>query len=147
MPFQVRVVSRTWKSGTPTDRSVPWESGEESHLFHPMHKSGIFRHTLFYFTVEIRFFTYRFLRRIISDAQLLKYQYNKRNVGPLLYSTLCFFIDRSNIISLCSYGSNGIVLNWIEHKASNKIMPVATIFQGATGLLSCGCFQAIFIHL
>ena len=25
----------------------------------------------------------------------------------------------------------------IEHKASDKTMPVATIFQGATGLLSC----------
>ena len=56
--------------------------------------------------MEIRSFTYRFLRRTISDAQLFKYQHNKRNIGQLLYSTLCFFIVRSNIISLCSYGRN-----------------------------------------
>ena len=56
--------------------------------------------------MEIRSFTYRFLRRTIGDAQLFKYQHNKRNIGQLLYSTLCFFIDRSNIISLCSYGRN-----------------------------------------
>ena len=87
------------------------ESGAESHFFHPMHKPGIFRHTLFYFTMEIRSFTYRFLRRTISDAQLFKYQHTKRNIGQLLYSTLCFFIDRSNIISLCSYGRNE--LSWI----------------------------------
>ena len=56
--------------------------------------------------MEISSFTYRFLRRTISDAQLFKYQHNKRDIGQLLYSTLCFFIDRSNIISLCSYGRN-----------------------------------------
>ena len=65
------------------------ESGAESHFFHPMHKSGIFRHTLSYMTtMEIRSFTYRFLRRTINGAQLFKYQRYKRNVGQVLYSFL-----------------------------------------------------------
>ena len=66
----------------------PWlESGAESHLFHPMHKPGIFRHTLSYYmtTMEIRSFTYRFLCRNINNSQLFKYQCYKRNVGQLLY--------------------------------------------------------------
>ena len=65
------------------------ESGAESHFFHPMHKSGIFRHTLSNMTtMEIRSFTYRFLRRNINGAQLFKYQRYKRNVSQLLYRTL-----------------------------------------------------------
>ena len=65
------------------------ESGAESHFFHPIHKPGIFRHTLSYMTtMEIRSFTYRFLRRTINGAQLFKYQRYKRNVGQLLYSFL-----------------------------------------------------------
>lgn len=65
------------------------ESGAESHFFHPMHKSGIFRHTLSYMTtMEIRSFTYRFLRRNINGAQLFKHQRYKRNVSQLLYRTL-----------------------------------------------------------
>ena len=67
------------------------ESGAESHFFHPMHKPGIFRHTLSYMTtMEIRSFTYRFLRRTINGAQLFKYQRYKRNVGQLLYGFLKF---------------------------------------------------------
>ena len=63
----------------------PWlESGAESHLFHPMHKPGIFRYTLSYSTMEIRSFTYRFLRRNIDGSQLFTYQCHKRNVGQLL---------------------------------------------------------------
>ena len=68
--------------------------------------------------MEISSFTYRFLRRTISDAQLFKYQHNKRNIGQLLYSTLCFFIDRSNIISLCSYGRNE--LSWIGSSTKHQ---------------------------
>ena len=60
------------------------ESGAESHLFHPMHKPGIFRYTLSYSTMEIRSFTYRFLRRNIDGSQLFTYQCHKRNVGQLL---------------------------------------------------------------
>ena len=61
------------------------ESGAESHFFHPMHKSGIFRHTLSYMTtMEIRSFTYRFLRRNIDGSQLFTYQRHKRNAGQLL---------------------------------------------------------------
>ena len=63
------------------------ESGAESHFFHPIHKPGIFRHTLSYMTtMEIGSFTYRFLRRTINGAQLFKYQRYKRNVGQLLYN-------------------------------------------------------------
>ena len=69
------------------------ESGAESHFFHPIHKSGIFRHTLSYMTtMEIRSFTYRFLRRNINGAQLFKYQRYKRNVSQLLYRTLVFYV-------------------------------------------------------
>ena len=67
------------------------ESGAESHFFHPMHKSGIFRHTLSYMTtMEIRSFTYRLLSRNINESQLPKYQRYKRNVGQHLYTTLIF---------------------------------------------------------
>ena len=38
--------------------------------------------------MEIRSFTYRFLRRNINGAQLFKYQRYKRNVSQLLYRTL-----------------------------------------------------------
>ena len=40
--------------------------------------------------MEIRSFTYRFLRRTINGAQLFKYQRYKRNVGQLLYGFLKF---------------------------------------------------------
>ena len=76
----------------------PWlESGEDSLFFHPMHKPGIFRHTLSYMTtMEIGSFTYRFLCRNTNESQLLKYQHHKENsyiiyktkVSQLLYSIL-----------------------------------------------------------
>ena len=71
----------------PPERHPRLDSGEKSHFFHPMHKPGIFRHTLSYYmtTMEIRFFTYRFLCRNINNSQLFKYQCYKRNVGQLLY--------------------------------------------------------------
>ena len=63
------------------------ESGAESHFFHPIHKSGIFRHTLSYITtMEIGSFTYRFLCRNTNESQLLKYQYYKENISQLLYN-------------------------------------------------------------
>ena len=34
----------------PPERHPRLDSGEKSHFFHPMHKSGIFRHTLSYMT-------------------------------------------------------------------------------------------------
>ena len=78
------------------------ESGAESHFFHPMHKSGIFRHTLSYMTtMEIRSFTYRFLRRTISDAQLSKYQHNKRNIGNS-YIVPFVFSSTGAISSVCA---------------------------------------------
>ena len=66
------------------ERHPRLESGAESHFFHPMHKPGIFRYTLSYSTMEIRSFTYRFLRRNIDGSQLFTYQCHKRNVGQLL---------------------------------------------------------------
>ena len=71
----------------PPERHPRLDSGEKSHFFHPMHKPGIFRHTLSYYmtTMEIRSFTYRFLCRNINNSQLFKYQCYKRNVGQLLY--------------------------------------------------------------
>ena len=76
------------------------ESGVESHFFHPMHMSGIFRHTLSYYmtTMKIRSFTYRFLRRNINGLQLFKYQCYKRKVSRLLYSTQ---IITSQILLIC----------------------------------------------
>lgn len=71
----------------PPERHPRLDSGEKSHFLHPMHKPGIFRHTLSYYmtTMEIRSFTYRFLCRNINNSQLFKYQCYKRNVGQLLY--------------------------------------------------------------
>ena len=105
MPVQIQITIILGEKGVvrPPERHPRLDSGEKSHFFHPMHKPGIFRHTLSYYmtTMEIRSFTYRFLCRNINNSQLFKYQCYKRNVGQLLYSTFVFS-STGAISSVCA---------------------------------------------